>query len=72
MKIIEGYDLDSEPNSDTNWCESPDHVVTQPIIKIEIWSRKAKIGLMGVWHNGNLPQGTNNIWIEVEQRYKAS
>jgi hypothetical protein len=38
-----------------NWCEPCDHVVTQPTIKIEIWSRKAKIGLIGVWHNGNLP-----------------
>jgi hypothetical protein len=36
-------------------------VVTQPTIKIEIWSRKAKIGLIGVWHNRNLPQGTNTI-----------
>jgi len=36
-------------------------VVTQPTIKIEIWSRKAEIGLIGVWHNENLPQGTNTI-----------
>jgi len=71
MKITEGYDLDSKPNSDTNLCESPDHVVTQTIIKIEIWSRKAKIDMMAVRHNGNLPQGTNNIWIEVERRHKA-
>jgi len=35
------------------WCEPRDHVVTQPTIKIEIWSRKAKIDLIGVWHNGN-------------------
>ena len=35
-KITEGYDLVSEPNSDTNWCEPHDHVVTQPTIKIEI------------------------------------
>jgi len=39
------------------------HVVTQPTIKIEIWSRKAEIGLIGVWHNGNPPQGTNTIGI---------
>jgi hypothetical protein len=39
-------------------CKPRDHVVTQPTIKIEIWSRKAEIGLIGVWHNGNLPQGT--------------
>jgi len=60
-KITEGYDLVLEPSSDTNWCEPRDHVVTQPTIKIEIWSRKAEIGLIGVWHNGNLPQGTNTI-----------
>jgi len=36
-------------------------MITQPTIKIEIWSWKAKIGLIGVWHNGNLPQGTNTI-----------
>ena len=48
---------------DTNWCEPCDHVVTQPTIKIEIWSRKAEIGLIGVWHNGNLPQGTNTIGL---------
>ena len=36
-------------------------VITQPTIKIEIWSRKAEIGLIGVWHNENLPQGTNTI-----------
>jgi len=46
-----------------NWCEPRDHVVTQPTIKIEIWSRKAEIGLIGVWHNGNLPQGTNTIGL---------
>jgi hypothetical protein len=62
-KITEGYDLVSEPSSDTNWCEPRDHVVTQPTIKIEIWSRKAEIGLIGEWHNGNLPQGTNTIGL---------
>ena len=62
-KITEGYDLVSEYSSDTNWCEPRDHVVTQPTIKIEIWSRKAEIGLIGVWHNGNLPQGTNTIGL---------
>ena len=36
-----------------------------PIIKIEIWSWKAKIGLIGVWHNGNLPQGTNTIGLSI-------
>ena len=35
--------------------------ITQPTIKIEIRSRKAEIGLIGVRHNGNLPQGTNTI-----------
>jgi len=44
-----------------HWCEPHDHVVTQPTIKIEIWSCKAEIGLIGVWHNENLPQGTNTI-----------
>jgi hypothetical protein len=43
------------------WCEPHDHVVMQPTIKIEIWSRKVEIGLIGVWHNRNLPQGTNTI-----------
>jgi hypothetical protein len=32
-----------------------------PTIKIEIWFRKAKKGLIGVWHNKNLPQDTNTI-----------
>jgi len=36
-------------------------VITQPTIKIEIWSRIAEIGLIGVWHNENLPQDTNTI-----------
>jgi len=48
---------------ESHWCEPRDHVVTQPTIKIEIWSRKAEIGLIGVWHNGNLPQGTNTIGL---------
>jgi len=52
-----------KPSSDTKWCEPRDHVVTQPTIKIEIWSRKTEIGLIGVWHNGNLPQGTNTIGL---------
>ena len=38
-----------------------DHVVTQPIIKIEIWYQKAEKDLIGVWHNENLLQGTNTI-----------
>jgi hypothetical protein len=61
MKITKGYDLIFEPSSDTNWCKPCDHVVMQPTIKIEIWSRKAEIGLIGVWHNENMPQGTNTI-----------
>jgi len=32
-----------------------------PTIKIEIWSRKAEIGLIRMWHNGNLSQATNTI-----------
>jgi hypothetical protein len=63
MKITEAYDLILEPSSDTNWCEPHDHVVTQPTIKIEIWSRKAEIGLIGVWHNENLLQGTSTIGL---------
>jgi len=62
-KITEGYDLVSEPSFDTNWCEPRDHMVTQPTVKIEIWSRKVEIGLIGVWHNENLPQGTNTIGL---------
>jgi hypothetical protein len=64
MKIIEGYDLVSEPSIDTNLCEPRDHVVTQPKIKIEMWSQKAEIGLIGVWHNENLPQDTNTIGMK--------
>jgi hypothetical protein len=36
-------------------------MITQPTIKIEIWSWEAEIAMIGVWHNGNLPQGTNTI-----------
>jgi len=36
-------------------------VITQSTIKIVIWSQQAEIGLIGVWYNGNLPQGTNAI-----------
>jgi hypothetical protein len=39
-------------------------VVTQPTIKIDIWSWKAEISLIGVWHIENLPQGTNIIGIK--------
>jgi hypothetical protein len=49
---------------DLKWCEPRDHVVMQPIIKIEIWSQKAEIGLIEVWHNENLPQGTNTIGMK--------
>jgi len=52
-----------EPSSDTNWYEPRDHVVTQPTIKIEIWFRKSEIGLIGAWHNGNMPHGTNTIGL---------
>jgi hypothetical protein len=41
-KILEGYDLFLEPFSDTNLCEPLNHVVTQPTIKIEIWTRKVE------------------------------
>jgi hypothetical protein len=46
-----------DDNSDANL------LITQPTIKIEIWYQKAEIGLIGVWHNGNLPQGTNTIGL---------
>jgi hypothetical protein len=36
------------------WCELRNHMVTQSIIKIEIWSWKAERGLIGMWHNKNL------------------
>jgi hypothetical protein len=37
-KITKGYYLVSKPSFDTNWCESCDHVVMKPTIKIEICS----------------------------------
>ena len=40
---------------------------TQPIIKIEIWYRKTKIGMIRVWHNGNLPHGTNTIGMKSNE-----
>jgi len=36
MQIAEGYDLVSEPSSDTKRCKPRDHMVTQPTIKIKI------------------------------------
>jgi hypothetical protein len=50
--------------SHCRWCKPRDHVVTQPTIKSEIWSRKAKIDLIRVWHNGNLSQGTYTIGMK--------
>jgi hypothetical protein len=47
----------------TKYISDANLVVTQPTIKIEIWSRKAEIGMIGVWHNENLPQGTNTIGL---------
>ena len=38
-------------------------VITQPTIKIDICSRKAKIGLIGVWHNRNLSKATSTIGL---------
>jgi len=45
MKITKGYDLVSEPSSDTNWCEPHDHAIHN-----QDWdlTRKAEIGLIGV------------------------
>jgi hypothetical protein len=54
----------------TNWCKPRDHVVTQPTIKIKIWSWKAERGLIGVWHNGNLPQNTNTIGMKLNDTTK--
>jgi hypothetical protein len=45
-------------------------VVKQPTIKIEIWFQKAKIGMKGVWHNGNLAQGTNTIGMKKNDTMK--
>jgi len=45
----------------SSWCKPRDHMVTQPTMKIEIWSWKVKIGLIEVWHNENLLQGINTI-----------
>jgi len=56
----------------TIWCEPRDHVVMQPTIKIEIWSRKAEKGPIGVWHNVNLLQDTQHYWNEVELRHGVS
>jgi hypothetical protein len=46
------------------WCKSHSHMVTQPTIKIEIWSWKAEIDMIKVWHNKNLLQGTNTIGMK--------
>jgi len=45
-------------------CGPRDHMFTQPKIKIEIWSPKVKIDLIGVWHNENMPHGTNIIGMK--------
>jgi hypothetical protein len=65
-KISEGYDLFLEPCSDANWCEP-----TQPTIKIEIWSWKAKKDMIGVKHNKNLSQGTNTIGMKSNDATKS-
>jgi hypothetical protein len=69
-KIAKWYYLFSEPSSDTNWRESHDQVVMQPTIKNEIWSWKAKRGLIGVRHNENLSQGTNIIGMKSNDTTK--
>ena len=53
-----------------NWCELYDHMVTQPTIKIEIWSRKVKRGLIGLWHNENLSKDTSTIRIKLNDALK--
>jgi hypothetical protein len=52
------------------WYKPRDHVVKQPTIKIKIWSRKVKRDLIGVWHNGNMFQGTNTIGIKLNDTMK--
>jgi hypothetical protein len=42
----------------------------QSIIEIEIWSWKVKIDLIGVWDNENLPQGTTNIRMKLNDAMK--
>jgi hypothetical protein len=58
--------------TESKWCKPHDHVVTQPTIKIEIWSWEAEIAMIGVWHNGNLPQGTNTIGISRQLIFNKS
>ena len=70
MKFFKGYDLLLEPCFNTSWYELRDHVVMQFTIKIEIWSRKIKRGLVGVWHNENLPQCTNTIEMKSNDTMK--
>jgi hypothetical protein len=41
------------------------------IIKIEIWSRKPKKSLLGVWHNGNLSQDTSIITMKLNDAMKS-
>ena len=61
-----------EPSSDINWCGPHDQVVTQPSLKIEIFlSWKAERGLIGVWHNENLSQGTNTTRMKPNDAIKS-
>jgi hypothetical protein len=39
-------------------------MVMQLTIKIKIWFWKAEIGLIWMWNNKNLPQGTNIIGMK--------
>jgi hypothetical protein len=61
---LDGITLEFEKLNESPWCKPHDHMVTQPIIKIEIWSWKPEISLIRVWHNENISQGTNTIGMK--------
>jgi hypothetical protein len=42
MKKTERYDLDSELNSDTNWCEPHDHVSHKSQSRFRSYPKKLK------------------------------
>jgi len=57
-------------NTNYLWCKPRDLVGMQSIIKIGICSWKVKIGLIGMWDNENLPQGTTNIRMKLNDTIK--
>jgi hypothetical protein len=62
---LERYDLISKHDFDTNWCESCDHMVTSTHKKIDNKSCKIKTGLIEMWYNKKLSQGTSTIRIRT-------